>query len=127
MRMASDIVAKHIQTIPDTVGEDYDLRWLADRYRDIIEIGLQEYHIKRALVFVKFFPLKTLGEATAVAINANHPEAKVIPDTYHMHFCKGGFEGLSLLDCDAIAIFQFSDAHVSPAVDQLEYQLREFL
>ncbi|HLR26791.1 MAG TPA: TIM barrel protein, partial [Fodinibius sp.] len=71
MRMASDIGAEHIQTIPDTVGKDYDLRWLADRYRDIIEIGLQEYHIKPALVFVKFFPLKTLGEATAVAINAN--------------------------------------------------------
>ncbi len=126
MRMASDIGAEHIQTIPDTVGEDYDLRWLADRYRDIIEIGLQEYNISPALVFVKFFPLKTLGEATAVAINANHPEARVIPDTYHMHISKGGFEGLSLLDGDAIAIFQFADAPDSPAVDRLEDKHRVY-
>lgn len=126
MRMASDIGAEHIQTIPNTVGEDYDLRWVADRYHDIIEIGLNDYNIKPALVFVKFFPLKTLGEATAVALNANHPEARVIPDTYHMHISKGGFEGLSLLNGNAIAIFQFADAPETPDVDQLEDKHRVF-
>jgi sugar phosphate isomerase/epimerase len=126
MRMAADVGAEHIQTIPNTVGEDYDLSWVADRYHDIIEIGLNDYNIKPSLVFVKFFPLKTLGEATAVALNANHSEARVIPDTYHMHISEGGFEGLSLLDGDAIAIFQFADAPASPSIDQLEDKHRVF-
>lgn len=126
MRMAADIGAEHIQTIPNTVGEDYELSWVADRYHDIIEIGLNDYNIKPALVFVKFFPLKTLGEATAAAINANHPEARVIPDTYHMYISQGGFEGLSLLDGDAIAIFQFADAPGTPAPDQLEDKHRVY-
>lgn len=126
MRMAADIGAEHIQTIPNTVGEHYDLSWVADRYRDIIEIGLNDYNIKPALVFVKFFPLKTLGEATAAALNANHPEARIIPDTYHMYISKGGFEGLSLLDGDAIAIFQFADAPETPAIDQLEDKHRVY-
>lgn len=126
MRMASDIGSAHIQTIPNTVGEDYDLEWVADRYRDIIEIGIQEYEIHPAIVFVKFFPLKTLGEAAAVALNANHAEAKVIPDTFHMHISKGGFEGLKLLNGDMIAIFQFADAPDTPSVEELEDKHRVF-
>ncbi|GAA5522921.1 sugar phosphate isomerase/epimerase [Aliifodinibius salicampi] len=126
MRMASDIGSKHIQTIPNTVGENYDLKWVADRYRDIIEIGVQEYEIHPAIVFVKFFPLKTLGEAAAVALNANHVEAKVIPDTFHMHISRGGFEGLKLLNGDMIAIFQFADAPDSPSVEKLEDKHRVF-
>ncbi len=126
MRMAADIGSEHIQTIPNTVGEDYDLKWVADRYQDIIEIGIQEYDINPAIVFVKFFPLKTLGEAVAVALNANHAEAKVIPDTFHMHISKGGFEGLKLLTGDMIAIFQFADAPDSPSVEKLEDKHRVF-
>lgn len=126
MRMASDIGAEHIQTIPNTVGENYDLSWVADRYRDIIEIGINDYDIKPALVFVKFFPLKTLGEAAAAALNANHPEARIIPDTYHMYISQGGFEGLTMLDGDAIAIFQFADAPRNPEVDQLEDKHRVY-
>ena len=120
MRMAADIGSEHIQTIPNTVGENYDQKWVADRYRDIIEIGLSEYDINPAIVFVKFFPLKTMGQATAVALDANHPAAKIIPDTYHMHISEGGFEGLKLLNGDIIAIFQFADAPASPPPDQLE-------
>ncbi|MFH5884170.1 sugar phosphate isomerase/epimerase family protein [Halalkalibaculum sp. DA3122] len=126
MRMASDIGSEHVQTIPNTVGENYDLRWVAERYHDIIEIGLNDYGIKPAIVFVKFFPLKTLGEAAAVAMNADHPQALVIPDTFHMYISQGGFNGLSLLDGNSIAIFQFADAPESPAPDQMEDRHRVF-
>ena len=119
MRMAADIGSQHIQTIPNTVGENYDSKWVADRYRDIIEIGLQEYKIHPALVFVKYFPLKTMGQAAAIALDANHPEAMIIPDTYHMHISEGGFEGLKLIQGKMIAIFQFSDAPSSPSLSEL--------
>jgi sugar phosphate isomerase/epimerase len=126
MRMAADIGAEHIQTIPNTVGENYDLQWVANRYQDIIEIGIDEYDIKPAIVFVKFFPLKTLGEAAAVALNANHSDALVIPDTFHMYISKGGFEGLQLLNGNSIAIFQFADAPSSPGIEKLEDEHRVF-
>lgn len=126
MRMAEDIGAEHIQTIPNTVGTDYDLRWVANRYRDIIEIGQQEYGLSPAIVFVKFFPLKTMGEAAAVALNANHPQAKIIPDTFHMYISQGGFEGLKLLDGKMIAIFQFADAPADPGPDDLQDQHRVY-
>lgn len=119
MRMASEIGSEHIQTIPNTVGENYDQKYVADRYREIIEIGINEYNIQPALVFVKFFPLKRMGQAAAIALDANHPQAKIIPDTYHMHISEGGFEGLKLMNGKMIAIFQFADAPAEPAISEL--------
>ena len=120
MRMASDIGAEHIQTIPNTVGNNYNQKWVADRYRDLIEIGLKEFKIHPALVFVKYQPVKTLGQAMGIVLDSNHPAAMIIPDTYHMYISEGGFEGLKLINGNSIAIFQFSDAPSAPAISQLQ-------
>lgn len=119
MRMAAAIGAEHVQTIPNTVGENYDPKWVSARYRDIIEIGLNDFNLKPALVFVKYFPVKTLGQATAIAMDADHPQAMVIPDVYHMYISGGGFEGMNLINGNAYAIFQFNDAPASPAFANL--------
>lgn len=119
MRMAAEIQSQHIQTIPNTVGENYDQKYVSKKFHELIEIGINEYGINPALVFVKFFPLKTLGQATGVALDANHPKAMIIPDTFHMHISEGGFEGLKFLNGDLIAIFQFADAPASPATATL--------
>nr|WP_068892791.1 sugar phosphate isomerase/epimerase [Pedobacter panaciterrae] len=127
MRMAADIGAHHIQTIPDTAGDNFNQKWVASRYRDIIEIGLKEFNIRPALVFVKYQPVKTMGQAMGIALDSNHPKAMIIPDTYHMYISEGGFEGLKLMKGDAIAIFQFSDAPASPsAVADLQDKDRVF-
>ena len=126
MRMAHDIGAEHIQTIPNKLSENFDQKWVAERYRDIIEIGLKEYKIKPALVFVKYFTIKTLGQAVGVAMDANHPMARVIPDVYHMYISGGGFEGLKLLKGDAIAIFQFNDSPSTPAFKDLNDEHRVY-
>src|SRR5690554_1652720 len=124
MRMASDIGSEHIQTIPNTVGENYDHQWVSQRYREIIDIGINEFNLNPALVFVKFFPLKTLGQAAGIALDANHPQAMIIPDTYHMHISEGGFEGLKFINGDMIAIFQFADAPPSPEIAALKDEHR---
>ena len=126
MRMAHDIGAEHIQTIPNTLPENYNQKWVAERYRDIIEIGMKEFNIKPALVFVKYFTIKTLGQAVGVAMDANHPNALVIPDVYHMYISDGGFEGLKMLKGDAIAIFQFNDAPNTPAFKDLRDEHRVY-
>lgn len=126
MRMAADIGAQHVQTIPNTVGEHFDQRWVAARYRDIIEIGLKDYNIHPALVFVKYFPVKTLGQAVGIALDANHPKALVIPDVYHMYISEGGFEGLKLLKGEMTAIFQFNDAPATPALADLKDEHRVY-
>ncbi|MGJ7031325.1 sugar phosphate isomerase/epimerase family protein [Niabella hirudinis] len=126
MQMAADIGAEHIQTIPNTVGEPFNPKWVAAHYRKIIEIGLKDYNIAPALVFVKYFPLKTLGQAMAIAMDANHPKAMVIPDVYHMYISEGGFEALKLVNGNAFAIFQFNDAPAAPALSELEDKHRVY-
>ncbi|WP_285054482.1 sugar phosphate isomerase/epimerase family protein [Pedobacter ginsengisoli] len=127
MRMASEIGAQHIQTIPNTAGDNYNQKWVAARYRDIIEIGLKEYNIQPALVFVKYQPVKTMGQAMGIAMDANHPKAMIIPDTYHMYISEGGFEGLKMIDGKSIAIFQFGDVPSSPsAIEDLGDQHRVY-
>lgn len=126
MRMAADIGAQHVQTIPNTVGDNYDIKWVAARYREIIEIGMNEFDLNPALVFVKYFPMKTLGQATAVAMDANHPKAMVIPDVFHMYISEAGFDGLKLLKGNAIAIFQFNDAPATPSITELGDEHRVF-
>lgn len=119
MRMAAAIGAQHIQTIPNTVGENFDQKWVANRYRDIIEMGINDYQLNPALVFVKYFPVKTMGQAAGIALDANHAKAMIIPDVYHMYISEGGFEGIKLLRAEMIAIFQFNDAPATPALGQL--------
>lgn len=126
MRMASAIGAEHVQTIPNTIGENYNQKWAADRYRDIIEMGINDYNIKPALVFVKYFPVKTMGQAVGIALDSNHPQAKIIPDAYHMHISEGGFEGIKLLSGEMIAIFQFNDAPASPPLKELKDEHRVY-
>lgn len=110
LRMASEIGCEFAQAIPNKVGVNYDTKFVSSCYRRILEIGLEEYNICPALVFVEMFPLKTLGQAMAVALDANHPKSKIIPDVFHMYISEGGFEGMKQLNGDVFAIFQFNDA-----------------
>ncbi len=66
MRMASEIGCEFAQAIPNKVGNNYNVEFVASCYRRILEIGLKEFNICPALVFVEMFPLKTMGQATAV-------------------------------------------------------------
>ncbi len=120
MRMAADIGCEHVQVIGNTAGDDWQQAWVAARYRDLIEIGVNEFNLRPALVFVKFQPIKTFGQALGIALDANHPKAMVIPDTFHMYISGGGFEALKHVKGESIAIFQFADAPASPGADELK-------
>ncbi len=126
MRMASEIGCEFVQAIPNKIGENYDPKFAASCYRRLLEIGIKEYNITPALVFVKMFPLKTLGQATALALDTNHPKALVIPDVYHMYISEGGFETMRLLNGDLFAIFQFNDAPKGMALEDMEDKHRVY-
>lgn len=126
LRMAAEIGSQYAQAIPNKVGENYDVKFVASCYRRLLEIGLKEYNITPAMVFVEMFPLKTMGQALAVAMDANHPQAKIIPDVFHMYISEGGFEGLKMLNGDLFAIFQFNDAPKDMKLEDMEDKHRVF-
>ncbi len=123
MRQAADVGATHVQVVPQPKRpwEAFDPKWAADRYRELIEIGINDYNIKPALVFVEFLPgVKRMGQAAAIAIDADHPDAKIIPDVFHMLIGDSGFNGLKHMNGDFFAIFQFNDAPKGMAVKDMK-------
>lgn len=129
MRMAAAIGSRQIQTIPQPQRpwQEFDLAWASARYRELIEIGVNDYDLVPALVFVQFLPgCARLGQAAAVALDADHPKARIIPDAFHMHIGDSGFAGLRKLQGDFIAIFQFNDAPASPSKAELKDEHRVF-
>lgn len=126
MRMASDFGCAHVQAIPNQIGENYDTKFAADCYRRLLDIGQKEFNIIPALVFVKMFPLKRMGQAVGIALDANHPHAKIIPDVFHMYITDGGFEGIKLLKGEMFAIFQFNDAPSNIVKEQMEDRHRVY-
>jgi sugar phosphate isomerase/epimerase len=129
MRQAAAVGAEHIQVVPQPARpwQEFDTKWAADRYRDLLEIGLNEFRINPALVFVQFLPgCARMGQAAAIAIDADHPRARIIPDVFHMHITHSGFKGIRHLRGDFFAIFQFNDAPAAPAIDQLKDEHRVF-
>lgn len=129
MRQAAAIGAQHIQVIPQPGRplNEFDPKWAADRYRELLEIGLNEYNINPALVFVDFLEgVKRMGQAAAIAMDANHPKAKIIPDVFHMYIGDSGFQGLKHIQGSFIAIFQFNDTPAQPAKADLKDEHRVF-
>lgn len=129
MRMASAIGARHIQVIPQPARPwpEFDPAWASARYRDLLVLGLEEYDLNPAMVFVQFLPgVARLGQAAAIALDADHPKARIIPDVFHMHIGDSGFSGLRQLQGDFIAIFQFNDAPATPGKAGLKDEHRVF-
>ncbi len=129
MRMASAIGAKHIQVIPQPSRpwQEFDLAWASARYRDLLVMGTEEYQLNPAMVFAEFLPgAARMGQAAAIALDADHPNAKIIPDVFHMHIGNSGFSGLRHIQGSFIAIFQFNDAPATPSKAGLKDEHRVF-
>jgi 2-keto-myo-inositol isomerase len=129
MRQAAAIGARHIQVIPqpERPWREFDPFWAAARYRELLDIGLTEFDINPAMVFVQFLEgARTLGQAAQIALDADHPRAKIIPDVFHMYIGDSGFNGLKHIRGDFIAIFQFNDAPASPPKAELRDEHRVY-
>ncbi|HZW09265.1 MAG TPA: sugar phosphate isomerase/epimerase [Phycisphaerales bacterium] len=129
MRQAADIGSEHIQTIPQPARpwREFDPAWAAACYRELLEIGLGEFGISSAMVFVQFLEgARTMGQAAQIALDADHPHAKIIPDVFHMHIGGSGFNGLRRIRGEFIAIFQCNDAPSTPARAELKDEHRVY-
>jgi sugar phosphate isomerase/epimerase len=110
LEMASKVGSQHMAVLPLPQREDFDLKVAAARYREILELGLNEFNINPAFEFVSIFKgITRMGQAAAIAMDADHPKAKIIPDTFHMFNGGCGYEGLNHIQGDFIASFHWND------------------
>lgn len=114
LEQAAQVQAAHIAAVPTPDRPNIDLLWAAERYRELIEIG-EEYGVIPAVEFVGFFQgINRLGQATAIAIEADHPKACLVADTFHLYRGGSGFAGIRHLSGSFLACFHFNDAPATP-------------
>ncbi len=89
--------------------ENMNLLAIADRYRDLAELGAKMGIIPEVEVWGFSKPLSRLGETVYVAMESAHPAACVLPDIYHLYKGGSGFEGLKLIRGSTIGIFHMND------------------
>ncbi len=110
MRMAADIGSLHIAAIPAPDKENIDLKWCSHCYKELLKIGEEEYGIRVVVEFVGFFKgVHRLGQACAIALDADDPRACILADTFHLFRGGSGFSGLELLQGKFITHFHWND------------------
>ncbi|MBI5093170.1 MAG: sugar phosphate isomerase/epimerase [Candidatus Hydrogenedentes bacterium] len=102
MRLAADAGSQHVAALP--------------LHRDLLNMGRKDFNIICAMEFVSLFnTIPRLGQACAIAIDANDKDACIVADTFHLHNGGSGFEGIRHLNGSLIAVFHWSDVGPEPA------------
>ncbi len=110
MRRSAAVGARFVAAIPAPDRPDFDLKWGAHCYRELLRIGREDYGITVAFEFVGFLKgVHRLGQASAIALDANDADACLIADTFHLFRGGSGFDGVQHLQGDFIANFHWND------------------
>ncbi|MFP4055819.1 MAG: sugar phosphate isomerase/epimerase family protein [Candidatus Brocadiia bacterium] len=119
LAQAARVGARHIAAVPGPDRPDMDVRWVARRYRELLDLG-KDFGITVAVEFLG--PIKgihTLGQAAAIAIESDRPQARIVADTYHLYRGGSSFRNAGFLAGSAYAVWHFNDVPESPPQSQL--------
>lgn len=120
MRMMAAVGSEHAACIPPGKPADVDREWCAQCYRELVQIGRDEYGLSVALEFVGFIEsVHRFGDAAGIAIDANIPDACLIMDTFHLYRGGSGFEGIRHIQGGFIADFHINDVPAEPAREEM--------
>lgn len=83
-------------------------------YRELLELG-REFGVKPAMEYLGFAEdVNTIDDALDIMQRADHPDATIVLDPFHCFRGGAGFQGMSTLKSDQIAISHFNDAPATP-------------
>lgn len=128
MDMTAQIGGKRIAAPASGIGDEDrpDLATVAKRYRALLDVG-QQAGVVPMLELWGFSPLLSkLSEVSYVAIGADHPDACILADSYHLY--KGGtpYENLRLLNGAEMFVFHINDYPGTPAREEITDAHRVF-
>ena len=97
-----------------------DLMRAAERFRALVELGVQMDVIPQLEIWGFSKNLYRLSQVLFVAAECGHPKTQILPDVYHLY--KGGsdFDGLKLLNGEAVKIFHINDYPAEPQREEVQ-------
>lgn len=99
-------------------NETIDFQQTGMYYHQILELGRKYKVIPQLEFWGASGTLYNLGQALAVAASANDPDARILPDVYHLFRGGSGFNGLKLINGNAIEIIHLNDYPGSKPVNE---------
>ena len=91
-----------------------------EKYAQLIDLGRKTGVMPQLEFWGAYPPFYHLSQALAVAAAANDPDARLLPDIYHLFRGGSGFEGLKLINGNAVEVFHLND--FSADIPRLEQQ-----
>jgi 2-keto-myo-inositol isomerase len=116
LEMAQTIGAERLAAAPmgyqDKPGLDLDRA--AERYRALLDVA-QDFGVVPMLEFWGFSKsLYRLGEALYIAAEADHPDACILADVYHIYKGGGSHTSLRLAGAETFGLFHVNDYPAEP-------------
>jgi len=111
MLMLKEIGGTRIAAPPAGLKGDQplDLFKAGERYHQLLDLG-RETGVMPQLEFWGSSPvLYQMGQVLMIAANANDPDARILPDVYHLFRGGSGFECLKMLNGNFVEIFHMND------------------
>lgn len=103
-----------------------DLPTIARRYRALLDVGTETGVVPMLELWGFSASISKLAELAYIATGAEHPDACVLPDFYHIY--KGGndFSGLRMIEASRIPVFHINDYPADPPIDKISDKDRVF-
>ena len=92
-----------------TEGPVLELKAVAERYRNILELGEQKGVIPHLELWGFSTNLKHVSEVMYVAMECGHPSAKVLLDVYHIFKGGSSLDTLHFVNTSGIEVFHIND------------------
>jgi sugar phosphate isomerase/epimerase len=120
MKIMSVLGCKRIAAPPSGVekGDTIDFSKAGSYYRDTLNLGRKYGVIPQLEFWGASGTLYNLGQALAIAASADDPDAHILPDVYHLFRGGSGFNGLRLVNGNAIDIIHINDYPASKPVNE---------
>jgi sugar phosphate isomerase/epimerase len=103
-----------------------DLRKVAGRYRAVLELGRKMEVVPQLEIWGSAQTLGTVAEAAFVAVAADHPDACLLLDAFHMYKGGSGFNGLKVLSGAGMHLFHINDYPADPPRESINDGHRVF-
>lgn len=118
MNMLAEIGCRRIAAPAIGATDPVDLLVAGVQYASLLDLGRKTGVMPQLEFWGAYEPFHHLGQALATAAAANDPDARILPDVYHLFRGGSGFEGLKLVNGNAIEVFHMNDFTSKPRLDQ---------
>ena len=109
MEILADLGGKRIAAPGIGATAPVDLFRAGQSYRELLDLGRSTGVMPQLEFWGAFDPFHHLGQTLMVAAVANDPDARLLPDVYHLFRGGSGFDGLKLLNTQSVEIFHLND------------------